>query len=262
MPDRHEDGIGRCIFCLDDVKALTREHIVPYGLSSKGQMFIRKGSCVECNGGMNERFENPALQNDFLDARAVLALKRRKRKNQIPIRTHPVSVLGTDGKMHQIQLKAADHPGGVDWVTVRPAGLLTGEDRDKDGTLTELRVWFAELTPERLKYRQIEYRTPHVSGAVPLLITKAAYAFAVIELGIEAFDGSGIRNLLCGKRTDIYTFVGSLSRDEKFDTDTALHQFYLRRRGNLHTVVVHLFASFDAPPWEVVVGEANDQPKV
>jgi hypothetical protein len=262
MPDRHEDGIGRCIFCLDGKKKLTKEHIVLYGLSKKGQMFIRKGSCVECNNGMNERFENNVLQNDFLDVRAVLELERRKRKNQAPLKTHPVNVLGDDGLMHTVTLKPADHPGHVQWQVLSPAGLLVNEDRDKDGTLTSLAIWFADITPDRLKYRSIEYRIPNIAGAMPLTIAKAAYAFAIVELGLDAFDGSEIRDLLCGKRNDIYNFVGGLSVDEKFDTDSAFHRFYVRRRGELQTgelqtIVVHLFASFDAPPWEIVVGKAK-----
>ena len=250
--------MGRCIMCLCDDKPLTREHIVPYGLSSKGQMFIKQGTCLECNGGMNERFENPAMQNDFLDARAVLALKRRKRKNQVPIKTHPVRVLGADGRMHELQLKAAEHPGDVSWQTLRPAGLLTGEDRDKDGTLTELAVWFANLTPGRTKWREIEFRTPHIAGATPMLMAKAGYAYASVKLGLDAFDGTDMRNLLLGNRTDIYNFVGGLSVKEELDTDSAFHQFYLRKRGELQTVVVHMFASFDAPPWEIVLGKANE----
>jgi len=258
MPDYHPEGVGRCIICLDDKNRLTREHIVSYGLSSKGQMFIKKGTCEDCNGGMNKRFENPALQNDFLDARAVLELLRRKRKNQIPLKTHPVEVLGDDGKMHVVQLKPAEHPGHVDWVDLQPARLLTGDDLDKDGALTSLRVWFTDITPQRQKYRQIGYRVPHVSGAVPLLIAKTGYTYAVAKLGLNAFDGSQIRDLLFGKRDDIYNFVGGLSAQEEFDTDSAFHKLYLRRRGKLQTVVVHLFASFGAPPWEVVVGEANE----
>lgn len=255
MPDYHADGIGRCIICLCDDKPLTREHIVPYGLSSKGQMFIKQGTCPDCNGGMNERFENPAMQNDFLDARAVLALKRRKRKNQVPIRTHPVHALGADGHMHELHLKAEDHPGAVGWQTLQPAGLLVGEERDKDGTLTELAVWYAFLTPGRKKMPGMEFRTPHIAGATPMLMAKAGYAFAAAKLGIDTFDGKDIRDLLLWNRKDIYNFVGGLSAIEEFDTDSALHQFYLRQRGDLQTVVVHMFASFDAPPWEIVLGK-------
>ena len=252
MPDRHFEGLGKCIFCLQTGKQLTREHIVPYGLSGRGEMFVKKGSCVECNSHMNQAFENPAMQNDLRDARAVLTLKRRKRKGQEPLLPHPVEVEGRNGERRIVSLPASMHPGLVSFLVTPPAGLLVGKERS--GELEVVRTYDVQLTPDRAMF-SMAMLTPKISGAVPQMIIKAAYAFAVVERGLDGFDGTEVRDLLCGRRGDIYNFIGeALEGEQPLNFEGDLHHFYLRERGPFLVVTVHLFASFGAPAWDVVVG--------
>ena len=71
---------------------------------------------------------------------------------------------------------------------------------------------------------------------------------------MNAFDGDEIRSLLRGERDDTYNFVGGVSVSEKLN-NRFLHNLYIRYRGELVTVIVHLFASCKMIPYEVVVGE-------
>jgi hypothetical protein len=95
-----------------------------------------------------------------------------------------------------------------------------------------------------------------------MTIAKIGYCFAVAELSLDGFQGDKIRDLLAGRRDDVYNFVGGVSVPETL-TNRHLHGLYLRRRGDWWTVLVHLFASCSADqskpsaPYEVVVGKAR-----
>jgi hypothetical protein len=89
------------------------------------------------------------------------------------------------------------------------------------------------------------------------MIAKIAYCYAMAEN--KSFDETQIRDLLLGKRSDVYNFVGSVEKAEHLSS-RHLHALYFRRRGEWLTVLVHLFASCSteekAFPYEVVVGKA------
>jgi hypothetical protein len=205
---------------------------------------------------MNERFENEAMQVDLLDARAVLALKRRKRKHQIPLKTHPFKVLDECGLMREVQLHPGKHPGRVQWVRFPPPSLLRGQYHGP-GFKGQIEMWWGNLLPERVKYRQTEFGVEFTLETMPLLVAKIAYTYAAIELGIDAFDGHEIRELLSGQRLDVFSFVGGVEDELELDTDSAFHCLYVRRRTHLTTIIVHLFASYGAPAWQVVVGPTS-----
>jgi hypothetical protein len=74
--------------------------------------------------------------------------------------------------------------------------------------------------------------------------------------GLDYFDGAEIRDLILGKRSDTFNFVGGpLVREDA--QPAKLHHLSFRRHKGLLTVVVHLFASFYLKPYEIVVGKIN-----
>lgn len=251
IPHRVYRGIGRCIFCLDDKKKMTVEHIIPLALSGVGEMFIRDGSCSSCNGELNRRFENPALQNDFKQIRAMLELKRRKKR---PLELRPFQVRNIFGEMEVVNLTPHMHPAGVAFLMLDRPGMLVGENRG--GDITRAKFGFLNIG-RGLPWSESIVDTPMVSGAVPLMMAKIAYSYAVAEGYLESFDGQGIRDLLLGTRRDIYNFVGSLPSEAKLPR-RHFHQIFIRREGNWLVGIVHLFASFGGPAWEVVLGEARN----
>ena len=90
-------------------------------------------------------------------------------------------------------------------------------------------------------------------SAVGMLIVKIAYCFAVAEFGLSRFQGDEIRQLLCDQRDDVYNFFGGSLNGERL-TNRHLHWISFRERVGFLTVIVHLFSSLNAPPYEFVVG--------
>lgn len=173
-----------------------------------------------------------------------------------------------------------------------PPGLLAGQPRGAE--LEVLRVAYIDMgiTYQKLKGKTTT-RQYAINGPLALMIAKIAYCYAIARLGLDAFDGSEIRDLLQGRRTDLYNYVGGvpvlapLASDAtylnepipfgaKFGLWTGitppsrpsvpiigngkspdLHELHLRQEGELQTVLVHLFASCRSmPPYQVVVGKS------
>lgn len=91
-----------------------------------------------------------------------------------------------------------------------------------------------------------------VMGAPEMLVAKMAYCFAVAEYGLDFDRYTALRDLLRGKRGDVFNFVGQPIKKEKLATKY-LHGFYFRKRLSFHTMLIHLFASFGGPVYEVVL---------
>ena len=93
-----------------------------------------------------------------------------------------------------------------------------------------------------------------VMGGPEMVVAKMAYCWAVAEKGLEAFDTRDLVDLLCGRRDDVFNFVGGPLVSEQL-ARLRLHKFYFRKRDEWVTVLVHLFASFGGPVHEVVIGK-------
>ncbi|MBX4997601.1 hypothetical protein [Rhizobium lentis] len=92
-----------------------------------------------------------------------------------------------------------------------------------------------------------------IMGLTEMVVAKMAYCYAIAERGLNAFDATDLLDLLMGRRDDIFNFVGRPVEDEHLAM-LRLHKFYFRKRGDIITVIVHLFASFGGPKHEVVIG--------
>ena len=251
-------SFGHCIFCgsKDDS---TDEHIVPEALTGIGQMLIRNGSCRSCNNYANEKYEQTALNADFLSVRHMLALKRKRRgRKQSPRRMPKVSysidsVDGVGDEGFDQELTADEYPPIFSFVIHSPAGLLV--DEDKSNGSPSLRVGVINLALKRAATipTRVAMRERRVMGAAEMTVAKMAYCYAVAELGTDYVDFSQLRSLLVGSRNDVFNFVGSPIVPEKL-ANIRLHKFYFRQRGPFLTVLVHLFASFGGPIYEVVLG--------
>jgi hypothetical protein len=90
------------------------------------------------------------------------------------------------------------------------------------------------------------------------MLAKIAYCFAVAERGIDRYTDSELRQLVQGSRDDYHNFVGGALNGEHL-TDRYLHHLAFRERDNRATVIVHLFSSYNAPAYEVVIGPALER---
>lgn len=243
-----------CIYCLEavDESALTKEHIIPRAL--QGELVIQRAVCEPCRAEGNKRYENPALQSDLMVPRLLLDLRRRHKdkKKEIPLVCLDDSVYSTDDSEFNIRLEIESYPRLFNLMEIEPAGLLMGVERG--GVINSLRLGFYNLggsnyaTPITTRHRM-----DHT--AFSLTLAKIAYCFTCAERGLDGL--TNIRDLLNGKRSDTYNFVGSALCKE-FLTNRYLHNLYFRERGEYLTVLVHIFASCGATPYEIVVGKLSE----
>jgi hypothetical protein len=260
---------GRCTFCLTPLAQLspttevTDEHIIPRALN--GSLVIRKGVCAPCAKLSNKNYENAALNNDLFVPRRLLELKKsrnRGKKHQKPPDPLPPVALGNQimsggPELFNIQLSDDEYPNVFGLLLFPPAGRLVGEDRG--GDLEQMRLQFFNLGGNQGRRMDVTTREPRVNGPFATMLVKIGYCYAVAENGFEAFDGTDIRDLLMGRRNDVYNFVGCPEEPEIL-TDRRLHALYFRERRDWLTVLVHLFASCNGDPaiptipYEVVVG--------
>jgi len=210
-------SFGRCIFCRTELppEALTDEHIVP--LSLNGSLVIRKGTCEPCRKRSNEKYEWAALDNDLLAPRRLLALRRRQgKRKKAPTALPPIAVgdatMDRDAKF-ELELTKEQYPNSFSLIHFPPAGLLVGIDRGAD--ITELRLQTFDLGNRAGRATNVTTREPRINGPFALMLAKIAYCFAVAELGLDGFDRDNIRDLLAGRRGDVYNFIGGVQAPER-----------------------------------------------
>jgi hypothetical protein len=250
-------SFGKCIFC-GDTEDLTDEHIVPEFLTGNGEMIIEGGSCKDCNNYANETYEQPASKSVFLSVRHMLELKRKRRgKKTKPRRMPPVSYTA---KVDEIGAEEFDqilpyqnYPPIYNFIVHEPPGLLAGIDRSKGSPsirLGSLHLGF----PNRVTPASVATCEMGILGVTEMVVAKMAYCWSVAERGVDAHDATALLDLLCGRRSDVFNFVGRPIVPEQLAM-LRLHKFYFRKRGDFVTVLVHLFASFGGPIHEVVIGK-------
>jgi hypothetical protein len=184
----------------------------------------------------------------------MLELRRRsKSEKKFP----PVALgnhVDTGGpELFTTEVEASMYPPQISFIVMPAAGLLAGIERT--GALTGFRIG-TYIIPRKMggkDFSAVTARELHDHTAFSLSLAKSAYFYAVAELGIDGFDGSDIRDILMRRRDDTYNYVGGVSQPEAL-SHRHLHGLYLRKRGDLITVLVHVFASCKMSPYEIVVG--------
>jgi len=253
-PFRDFVSFGKCVFCLESYIAdlLTDEHIIPRSLN--GTLVIRKATCACCQKTVNETFEQKTLNTVFLVPRLLLELRRRKReKKKLPAvwpgRTSDKQTVNPPS----IQLELDQYPPLMYLMEVEPPGNLLSIDRSGDPS-RRIRFWFYNFGSSSATAQGISTRAEYPHGAVAKTYIKVAYCYAVSQLGLEGFDSSEIRDVLRGRRDDLYNFFGGALPNQLLPT-RFLHRLEVRRHGEFYTVLVCLFGALNAPVFEVVVGK-------
>ena len=250
-PARHAP-LGRCLYCLVPGGVgvpLTEEHLVPRALG--GHRTLRDAVCEPCRR-LTGRPEQLTLDRDFLVPRTLLALKRRRARGSGPSHLPAVAI---EGDTATAALTPATFPRAFSLPAFEPAGLLAGIDR----TATPPRVDFIDCrldlgTPTR--HARAAAAPLADSRAYALSIAKWAYALAVAERGLDACDMQPLRDLLLGRRDDVFDFVGTPWPREPAARDW-LHDLSLHDAGEWATARLALFASAGMAPYEVVLGRRH-----
>jgi HNH endonuclease len=282
---------GRCIYCMKEFppEQLREEHIIPLALG--GTWRIEHAACFPCQNDTNRLYENAALNSDMIRVpRALLELKRRRQKQKPPIWFPPLFPSNTAsatnvGHLPQKTVARDEYPALFAMIVMEPPGKLAPSYFPKrQPPRNKLRIWIRSieenvpsapivsdeinfpggydkgqtiLTAMDLNQKEkppVSLRQRLNVRAFALMLAKIGYCFGVAGLGLDGFDGSKIRDLLRDERKDVFNFVGN-PVDGGNLTQRYLHQLAFRDRGDLLSVIIHLFASYQAPVYEVVIGK-------
>ena len=239
--------LGRCLYCLASGVPLTEEHLIPRALG--GRLTLRNAVCEPCRR-ITGRLEQATLDREFAVPKTLLALKRRRARGNGPNRMPPVVLAGESAE--PVTLTADTFPRTFALPAFEPAGLLANAVRAN----TPPRIDFVDCrlnlgTPTR---HTTAATSPLAdSHAYAYSIAKWGYALAVAERGLDCCDTQPMRDLMLGRRNDVFAFVGSPSPREDTSRDW-LHHASLRQNGPWLTVTLALFASAGMTPYEVVIG--------
>jgi hypothetical protein len=241
---------GRCLYCLvagGSGLPLTEEHLIPRALG--GRLTLPDAVCEPCRR-LTGRLEQLTLDREFVVPRTLLALKRRRARGKGPSRLPSVLLEGHGDEF--TPLTADTFPRSFRLPAFEPAGLLADIDRSATPPRVDLVDCRLNLgTPTRQSVAAPPpLPEPH---AYAWSIAKWAYALAVAERGLECCDTQAMRDLMLGRRGDVFAFVGTPSPREPASREW-LHDACVRENGAWLTVTLGLFASAGMTPYEIVIG--------
>jgi hypothetical protein len=242
--------LGRCMYCLATGGpgiVLTEEHLVPRALG--GRQTLRDAVCEPCRR-LTGRLEQLTLDREFAVPRTLLALKRRRARAKGPGRLPPVALEGAADTLVTLPVDA--FPRTFALPAFERAGLLADVDAPRRGRAIDFVACTLALGPVA---RHTVAAPPPLPDPVAYAcaIAKWAYTLAVAELGLACCDTQPMRDLMLGRRADIFAFVGT-APDRLPAARDWLHDVAFHERAGWLVATLALFASAGMAPYEVVVG--------
>ena len=244
-PAKLYQPLHRCAYCLSDME-LSTEHVISYGLG--GELIFPKASCESCRQATSK-------VEDFILRKYLCALLSRNpagRPNGYKLK------LWKDGRSWTQKVALSKHPGDVRFVMFDPPGRIAG--RAVEQTTHNIRLVEGIIFPDaegRLRALGADGAEDKVAvNAMKLarIIAKIGHAYAVAELGLDAFEETYVSHLVRADASDWHYWIGSYDRGRVAQPAT-LHELKFLRRGQDLSTIVHLFVPYcvrDA--YEVVVG--------
>ncbi len=234
-----------CLYCLATGVPRTEEHLIPRALG--GRRTLRDAVCEPCRRATG-RLEQATLDREFAVPKTLLALKRRRARADGPKRLPDVVLAGDD---RASTLDAATFPRAFALPAFEPPGLLA----DRTAAVPP-RIDFVDC--------RLDLGTPsrQAAAAPPALpdpfayawsIAKWAFAATVAERGLQACDLQPMRDLMLGRRDDVFAFVGTPAPRVVASREW-LHDVAWREDGGHLVATLALFASAGMTPYEVVIG--------
>jgi hypothetical protein len=258
VPERKTYGpIGQCIYCGvgSDTGKLSKEHIIPFGLS--GTLILPQASCNSCRT-ITGALEGVYLQRMIRDARIHLNLaSRRKRRNKQP---PPPLLIGRRmqgaASVRWDQVPKEQHPYWLPTCGFAPPGILSNSEPSIE-PLVEMC-----LLPGHDWQARWGLQSPNVqvemfvdSKIYARVLAKIAHAFAVATMGLN-FD-SFLPDIILDKSSVAHHFVGGVEResDDRSAIPNVLHSIRLERNAEFLMVRLRLFSFISGTPnYLVVVG--------
>ncbi|MDO7837345.1 hypothetical protein Q4610_20065 [Sphingobium sp. HBC34] len=263
-PTRRYPEVGQCIYCFKKPPevVLTDEHIIADGL--RGDLLLPKASCVDC-AHITGRIEQLLMRRMLEQPRGALGLRsRKKHARKLGMKMHVSREGGPEIE------KEVPHDGMppffIAFVGDHPPGILTGAP---PGTEWSGRVMIAmpadaqERGKAALGNSTLRFGFHVHAGVFSQAIAKAAYAYAVAELGMNQFDPFLANYCIADEPAFDSHHIAALM---DISSDNALHHISLQTAyarsftaigiTTFPVFVVHvkLFTELSTPRYVVVVG--------
>ena len=255
-------AVDRCIYCGSD-DALSDEHLFPFGLG--GRWVLPNGSCQECSR-VTSAFEGVVQRTMLGPLRMMLDMptrRRRERPETLPLKVQ----LTPGGEWTFIDVDRSVFPFLIILPVLTLPDEITGKQREGERRAAAKTYWIRapavdggfddrcrDLATE-LGVHQIMPTATSDAESFFRLLAKIAHAFAVAELGLEAFEPFLLSMIRDAKTDDAVRYVGGIERTE--GAAPALHQAWIvayTPKPDLVTVRIRLLACLGTPTYAVVVG--------
>jgi hypothetical protein len=256
--------VQRCIYCGADGRALTREHIIPFGLC--GDLVLPNASCTQCSK-VTGQIELKVLRGFTQQARIALGLKTRN-----PDKAPKNFVLGVvkNGVESKIQVPANEHCVVLPLPLFDPPSFLASPalnttEKNEEGIKLKgiVTLWLSDREKTRQRYGadEIVLETEIDQISFARMLGKIGYCQAVSEFGLDAIKEAYVLPAILGKRNDIGRWVGSTEPIPPPQIGVG-HQIFATtvkrsaEKDSDDTIVagIRLFAHLQSPIYTVVVG--------
>jgi hypothetical protein len=255
LTKRRYNPVGTCIYCGSKVPPLGDEHVIPFGLD--GDDVLPDASCKVC-AAITSKVERHCLQKLFMPARFHL---RQRSRRGLP-KALPVELV-VNGLRTNRELTLAEHPGYLFSWAFDPPYILDGLEPlglPRGGRIA-VRTLNDDADTRLNKLDDVTLPAGFDSTIMARMIAKIAHAHAVGQRGLNGFRPLALEAILDDNPTDIWYVVGGRSKplpgNDLHRCDIEEREVITRdfRRKKVLVVSVQLFAQFDMPAHEVVVGE-------
>jgi hypothetical protein len=253
--------VGQCIYCgsLDD---LTREHIIPYGLS--GTLVLNGSSCKTC-ASETSKLERRLLRGHWWPYRQFLGLRSRSAGEEIP--DLKVVVKRSDGTETEARLPMEKQSVAM-ILELDPPSILSGTLREDEPNAPRMYMKLLADPPSIVRLNDVDYRLlPDEKLEIPVnfdagdlcrFLAKVAHGYAIHRRGLNACTEYFLPQFILGKTTGIQSYVGGSSSPflDKRLPRGGLHAMMDRVNNGFLTVYIQLFRDRGDPPpiYEIVVG--------
>jgi hypothetical protein len=252
--------INQCIYC-GNIKDLTDEHVLPYGLGGKIQLL--KASCKSC-AKITGNLEQKLLRGHWWPYRKMLGLKTRSKSYPA---YQPVKIKRPWGEPITAKVPIEQY-SVVIVLDFDPPSILVGQNRIDYPFAPKTFAKLVGSLPTHVlidgrvrlleSYEQIEFSVNLDARDLAQFLAKVAHGYAIYMRGLNACDEYFLPNHIIGSSEGLLTYVGSSSSTPLGSClpGTEVNALLDRVQGEYLSVYIQLFRDgADQPPiYEVIVG--------
>jgi hypothetical protein len=249
------EPLGHCMYC-KSTSELTREHIVPFGLS--GTAVLPQSSCRRC-ARITGQVEQAVLRGPMWAVRVLRELRSRSRHSNGP-RSLPL-IVDRDGITETIELPLEEYPILLHFPLFMPPAYLYPVDYITGIRLKGIASVSFGKRPDEVKnaLNASSLSIPSRDDepvAFARMIAKIGYATAVAQGQAGLIDGDPfVLPAILGESDDIGRWVGTLTKPiEKYAGILHRADIHQDREKEILAAEVQLFADSETPAYGVILG--------